>query len=132
MDEFEAHAVASAISETSPFLTAMVGRIEHDDENQRNVVVELDDYIGLLVQKEVRWSVSVVSVTTGRIEPQHVFEPTVAPTDTDGVVREILKLARRFYFGEFGLVSGVADPFGRREQLEVAIKRLEEQAPRGA
>jgi hypothetical protein len=88
-------------------------------------LVELDDYTGLLVQKEVRWSVSVVSVTTGCIEPQRVFEPKVAPSDTDGVAREVLELARRFYFGEFGSVSGVADPFGRRDQLEAAIKRLE-------
>jgi hypothetical protein len=125
MDEFEALAVASAISGAAPFLTTTVGRIEHDDENQRNVMVELDDSSAHLVQKEVRWSVSVVSVTTGRIEPQYVFEPPLAPTDTDGVAREVLKLARRFYFGDFGLVSGVADPFGRRDQLETAIKGLE-------
>ena len=125
MDEFEAHAVASAISKAAPFLTTTVGRIMHDDGHQRNVMVELDDYTALLVQKEVRWSVSVVEVPTGHIEPQHVFEPTVAPVDTDGVVREVLELARRFYFGDFGLVSGVEDPFGRRDQLVAAIKGLE-------
>ncbi|MBT1664937.1 hypothetical protein [Curtobacterium flaccumfaciens] len=125
MDEFEARAVASTISKAAPFLTTRVVRIEHDDENQRNVMVELDDYTGLLVQKEVRWSVSVVTVDTGRIEPPYVSEPTVAPTDTDGIAREALELARQFYFGDFGMVSGVADPFGRRDQLEAAIKGLE-------
>lgn len=125
MDEFEAHALASTISKAAPFLMTTVGRIEHDDENQRNVMVELDDNTSLLVQKEVRWSVSVVDVPTGRIEPQHVFEPTVAPADTDGVAREVFELARRFYFGDFGLVSGVEDPFGRRDQLEDAIQGLE-------
>ncbi|WP_065961535.1 hypothetical protein [Curtobacterium sp. UCD-KPL2560] len=85
MNEFEAQAVASTISEAAPFLTTTVGRIQHDDENQRNVMVELDEYTGLLVQKEIRWSVSVVAVDTGRIEPQYDSEPAVAPTDTDGI-----------------------------------------------
>lgn len=126
MNEIEARAVASTISEAAPFLKTTVGRIQHDDENQRNVMVELDDYTALLVQKEIRWSISVVTVDTGRVEPQYDSEPAVAPTDTNGIAREALELARRFYFGDFGMVSGVADPFGRRDQLEAAIKGLEE------
>lgn len=58
--------------------------------------------------------------------PVHLRAAGILPTDADGVAREVLKVDRRFYFGDFGWVSGVADPQGRRDDLQAAIESLKE------
>lgn len=51
------------------------------------MVVELDDETSLLVQKEARWSVSLVKVHNSALATQYIFEPQVysRPTPTESL-----------------------------------------------